>query len=140
MIAFSEQVKMIRNGGLDMQITEELADCVRTVDEEGGTATLTLRLTIKRAGDNSGYVAVTDEVTKKLPKKPASKSILFATPEGTLWEDNPRQGKIFDTVQKIADDTRKCAEQIGGRIVQPVEVVDRETGNIITINTGNHMN
>lgn len=157
MIEFSKQLQMIRNGDLDAELTDDLAECVRAVDEQGGTATLTIKLTIKRAGDNSGYIAVTDEISKKLPKKPASKSILFATPEGTLWDDNPKQAKIFGSdvdvgltpienhkVTKLADHMltklRKPVESLVQKTPYPIEVLDKETGEMVSTTELKHMN
>lgn len=131
MINFSEQLKQIRNGDLDAEVTEALAECVRAVYEGGGTASVTLKITMKRAAGNRGYITVIDDVTKKLPKKPANESILFAQPDGTLWEDNPKQERIFEPVKRIARDIATCDLQVSP--AQPVNLVDTGYG-VVTIN------
>lgn len=138
MIEFSEQLKQIRGGDLDAEITEALAECVRAVDEGGGTASVTLKLTVKRAAGNRGYIGVKDEVTKKLPKKPAGESILFAQPDGTLWDDNPRQERM--DLQPIEGCHVKAITTKTFDVKPFVEVVDRKTGEVVTIEHKDQMN
>ena len=138
MIPFSEQVKMIRGGELDAELSEKLAECVTAVDQQGGTATLTLKITVKRSGQNSGYFKVAASAETKLPKVEPMESILYGTQDGTLWEDNPKQTRLFDTVQRIGEDVRETVEKIGGRIVRPVEVT-RETTDVVEVEN-KHMN
>ncbi len=69
MIPFSEQLTQIRNGDLDEELSEALAECVKAVDQQGGTAALTLKISVKRSGQNTGYVKVSASYTTKLPKQ-----------------------------------------------------------------------
>ena len=128
MIPFSEQIKMIRGGELDAELSEKLAECVTAVDQQGGTATLTIKISVKRSGQNTGYFKVSAATSTKLPKVEPMESILYGTQDGTLWEDNPKQKRLFDGVQRIGEDVRRTVEKIGGRIVQPVEVPRADSG------------
>lgn len=133
MIHFSEQLRMIRSGDLDAELTEKMADCVKAVDEQGGTATLTLKITVKRSGNNSGYFKVSATASTKLPKAEPIESILYGTQDGALWEDNPKQTRLFDQPAAIAGaELRESVEKVGGKIAH-VEVVDKRTGEVIPL-------
>ena len=130
---FSKQIQMIRNGDLDAELTEKMADCVKAVDEQGGTATLTLKITVKRSGNNSGYFKVSATASTKLPKAEPIESILYGTQDGALWEDNPKQTRLFDQPAAIAGaDLREAVEQVGGKI-ETVKIVNKTTGEVIPL-------
>lgn len=134
MIPFSQQITQIRGGSLDDELTDALAECVRAVDEQGGTASLTLKISVKRSGKtNSGYVKVSADFSKKLPKPESIEAVLFATPDGALWEDNPKQERMFDKAPPQIE--RKCGQRIVEIMRQAAEpiVVDRATGEVVEV-------
>ena len=53
-----------------------------------------LRLTIKLKPGKAGQVEVSDDITVKAPKPERGTSIMFATPEGNLQREDPRQMSI----------------------------------------------
>ena len=139
MIPFSEQLTQIRNGDLDDELTEALADCVKAVDQQGGSATLTIKITVKRSGTNSGYVKVSGSYSTKLPKQDPIESILFATQDGALWEDNPKQARMFDQAPaQIERHERPSVRIVPLKADDPV-IVDKETGEIVEV-TANQRN
>lgn len=85
MTPFSDQLRLIRDGHLDKELTIKLADCIHAVQDTAGTATLTLKLTIKPHEVNLDWVVIKDEVTVKLPQGDTTCS-LQTTPEGALYD------------------------------------------------------
>ncbi|MDY3115935.1 MAG: hypothetical protein SOR95_08180 [Sutterella sp.] len=137
-ITFSDQLKNIRSGELDEELAEALAKCVRAVNAKGGKASLTLKLSIQRSGENGGYLKVSSTYDAKLPKMTPIESILFADDDGILLDDNPRQGRIFDPEPRrvepkvLTQNFPTTVETIIPRQSTPV-VVNQDTGEIITI-------
>ena len=85
MTPFSDQLRLIRDGHLDKELTIKLADCIHAVQDTAGTTTLTLKLTIKPHEVNLDWVVIKDEVTVKLPQGDTTCS-LQTTPEGALYD------------------------------------------------------
>lgn len=132
MIPFSEQLTQIRNGDLDEELSEALAECVKAVDQQGGTAALTLKISVKRSGQNSGYVKVSASYSTKLPKQEPIESILYAAPDGALLDDNPKQGRMFTEPAKIVHQEPQTIQAVTRQQASPI-VIDRETGEIVEI-------
>lgn len=58
----------------------------------GKAGSITITLKLRKA--TAGALAVTGSVTVKKPAEPAIESLLFATPEGNLLTEDPRQVKL----------------------------------------------
>lgn len=116
MTPFSDQLRLIRDGHLDKELTIKLADCIHAVQDTAGTATLTLKLTIKPHEVNLDWVVIKDEVTVKLPQGDTTCS-LQTTPDGALY-DAAFTSTAKDTDTKVT-------------IIQPDGVeIDRLTGEV----------
>lgn len=132
MIPFSEQLTQIRNGDLDEELSEALAECVKAVDQQGGTAALILKISVKRSGQNTGYVKVSASYTTKLPKQDPIESILYAAPDGALLDDNPKQGRMFAPQAQIVHQEPQTIQTVITQKSTPV-IVDRNSGEIVEI-------
>ena len=88
----TDTLRHLEAGCLIDEASELLADLVKAVDATGKTGSLTLTLKLRKA--TAGALAVTGSVSVKKPAEPAIESLLFATPEGNLMTEDPRQTKL----------------------------------------------
>lgn len=91
---FAMAVNEVAYGQLATDLSEELANVVRAVKRTGGKGSLTLVLTVKPRGRDSGQVELSGEVKPKIPIAPIAPSMLFATDEGNLVRENPAQATL----------------------------------------------
>ncbi|WJF91975.1 hypothetical protein QS306_14480 [Paraburkholderia bonniea] len=73
--------------------SEQFAELVRAIDENGGTGKILLEVSVKKAS-RGGAMLVTGKSTLKKPADEPMEAMLFATPEGNLIADDPRQQKL----------------------------------------------
>jgi hypothetical protein len=92
---FTDTLRDIRGGQLTEDLTERLRELVSKVNETGGGGSLTLTLKIKRAAKGSGMtLIVADDIKVKLPVGERGETILFATDDGELQRNDPRQPRL----------------------------------------------
>ena len=91
---FAMAVNEVAYGQLAADLSEELANVVKAVKRTGGKGSLTLTLTVKPRGRDSGQVELSGEVKPKIPQAPVAPSMMFATDEGDLLRENPAQAKL----------------------------------------------
>ena len=85
--------------------SDKMAELVNAVDASGKAGKLTLEVTVKKA-TRGGAMHITGKVTCKKPAEDAMEAMLFATPEGNLVADDPRQQKLdLKSVTPAADTT-----------------------------------
>jgi hypothetical protein len=89
----TDVLRHISRGALIDHASDQFADLVRTIDANGGTGKLTLELNVKKAS-RGGAMLVTGKSTLKKPADEPMEAMLFATPEGNLVADDPRQQKL----------------------------------------------
>jgi hypothetical protein len=80
-----------RNGVTLDELSDALRDLVAAVVEEGKAGKLTMTLSVKPAGRDSGALEVGCEIKSAPPKKTPGVSIFFASPESNLVRQDPRQ-------------------------------------------------
>ncbi len=73
--------------------SDKMNDLVTAVDASGKAGKLTLEVTVKKA-TRGGAMHITGKVTPKKPAEDAMEAMLFATPDGNLVADDPRQQKL----------------------------------------------
>lgn len=130
-IPFSQQLAAIQSGDLDNELTAKLAKCVAAVSALGGSATLTLKVRVKSTKKGRFELAVVSDT--KLPAEAPLTVTLFGSEDGTLYTDNPREGRLFDEPKKLGDVVRASVEKVGAKIVSPVSVVDKASGEVIEV-------
>ena len=70
-----------------------MAELVTKAAETGKGCTLTLAITVKKA-TRSGAMHVAGKITAKTPADEPMEALMFATPEGNLVVDDPKQEKL----------------------------------------------
>jgi hypothetical protein len=107
---FTDTLNALRFGTLSEELTKKLHELTAACTETQRSGAITLTLALKPG--KGGQVEVFDDIKVKMPKEERGSSIMFATPEGNLQREDPRQKKL---------DLRQ---------------VDTDTGEIRSINTG----
>lgn len=88
----TDTLRLLDGGAFLDNASEELAQLVRRVDETGKAGQLTIKLEVKRA--SAGAISIVPAVTAKVPEPKPDPTLLWATVEGNLTTDNPRQQKL----------------------------------------------
>lgn len=73
--------------------SDEMAALVSAVDASGKSGTLTLTIAVKKA-TRGGAMHIAGKVAVKKPGDDPMEAMLFATPEGNLIAEDPRQQKL----------------------------------------------
>lgn len=104
---FTDTLNQLRFGTLNDDLSAELNKLVQTVANTGKAGEL--KLTIKLKPGKGGQIEVFDDITVKAPKEERGSSIMFATPEGNLQREDPRQMQIerLRTVDRETGELRK---------------------------------
>lgn len=87
-----ETLNRLDAGMLMDDATEKLAEVVKSVEETGKAGELTIKVKVRKA--TAGALALEGVVTSKMPPKEKFESLLFATPEGNLLAEDPRQQRL----------------------------------------------
>ncbi|NHR08386.1 hypothetical protein HA052_24650 [Chromobacterium haemolyticum] len=87
----TDTLRSLGHGTFIDDASDALNKLVTAVDETGRAGKLTLTLSIKKATRGSGAMVVQDEIKLSLPKPDSRETMLFATPEGNLVTEDPRQ-------------------------------------------------
>lgn len=109
---FTDTLADIRNGDVIGELTAELMELVARVKATGRPGTLTLTLKVKNASKGSGSaLVIQDDIKVKLPTTEKGETFLFATEDGQLQRNDPRQPRLVDldgpaTVANIDADKR----------------------------------
>lgn len=92
-------------GGVFIDLaSDKMNELVNAVSESGKAGKLTLEVNVKKA-TRGGAMLITGKVTVKKPAEQPMEAMLFATPEGNLVADDPKQTKLDLKVAAGATDT-----------------------------------
>lgn len=80
----------MRDGRVDMALTEELAQVLAGVQETGKVGELSLKLKITPDGD---AISIETHISTKIPKQSLGASIFYEM-GGALFRSDPRQGDL----------------------------------------------
>ena len=89
---FTDVLRDLRGDMAADEATDELARVVRMVEETGKPGELTIKLTVRRA--SKAALTIRDVITTKLPKEDSNDTLMFASVEGSLLRDDPRQARL----------------------------------------------
>lgn len=89
---FTDTLGALRFGTLNDDLSKALNDLVQACSNTGKTGDL--KLTIKLKPGKGGQIEVFDDIKVNAPKEERGSSIMFATPEGNLQREDPRQMQI----------------------------------------------
>lgn len=112
----TDTLRSLGHGTFIDDASDALNKLVTAVDETGRAGKLTLTLSIKKATRGSGAMVVQDEIKLSLPKPDMRETMLFATPEGNLVTEDPRQQSlelktVSTAVAGTASDLKTIAPQ-----------------------------
>lgn len=104
---FTDTVVALRFGTLNDDLTKSLNELVAICADTGKVGEL--KLTLKLKPGKGGQIEVFDDIVIKAPKEERGSSIMFATPEGNLQREDPRQLNIegLRTVDKETGELRR---------------------------------
>lgn len=112
---FFDTARELRRGEFLDECADGLNAVVNAVEETGKAGKLVIELTIKPASKGQGAMIVADKITPKLPALPAGETVLFATPEGNLQANDPRQGNLeLKSIPAAAATTPTELRQVAG--------------------------
>ena len=81
-------------GGVFIDLaSDKMAELVTAVDQSGKAGKLTLEIKVKKA-TRGGAMIITGSLKLTKPADEPMEAMLFATPEGNLVADDPRQVKL----------------------------------------------
>lgn len=89
---FPDTLRQIRYGALQDELTDALNTLVNECAATCKTGELVLKIKLKP--NPAGQIEVLDDLTVKAPKPVRGTSIFFATPEGNLLREDPRQQQL----------------------------------------------
>lgn len=104
---FSDVLRDLRGGMAADEATDQLARLVRMVEETGKPGEITLKLTVRRA--SKAALTIRDVISVRLPKEDSNDTLMFASVEGSLLREDPRQA-LLDLKVAPAPDAPTAAE------------------------------
>ena len=106
---FNHTITQLRYGTLNDELTKALHELTQKCGDSGKGGEL--KLTIKLKPGSGGQMEVFDDIVLKLPKEVKGSSIMFATVEGNLQREDPRQRTLdgLKTVGEVAQELRKVS-------------------------------
>jgi hypothetical protein len=87
-----ETLHHLEGGTFLAEAADQLAAVVLSVERTGKPGKLTLEISVRKA--MSTALALRGKITAKLAPEPPFETLLFATPEGNLLVDDPRQSQL----------------------------------------------
>ena len=118
---FNYTITQLRYGTLNDDLTKALHELTNKCADSGKGGEL--KLTIKLKPGSGGQMEVFDDIVVKLPKEQKGSSIMFATVEGNLQREDPRQ-KTLDGLKTVAEVHQE---------LRTVEKIDASTGEITSL-------
>lgn len=104
----TDLLRELRNGLLLDDLATRMQELVSAVESTGKAGSLTLKLDVKPFEKHGGAMVVKDTIKITAPKIESSGTVLFATPEGNLQRNNPRQDDL-PGIRLAEDANRKTA-------------------------------
>lgn len=105
---FADTLRDIRSGEALDELARHMQTLVNAVCETGKAGSLTLTIEVRPFERGNGALVLRDIVKAKLPKIESKGTVLFATPEGNLQRNSPRQGDL-PGISLASDNPTKAA-------------------------------
>ena len=87
---FTDTLRTIRSGLCEDELGTEMQKLVLAVSETGKAGKITLTIEVKPM-NAAGALVLTDTIKTTLPVEKSSGTVLWATPEGNLQLNHPKQ-------------------------------------------------
>ena len=100
---FHNILDMIRFGQLSDELDKAMPELVQAVNETGKVGSITVTLAVKKG--NANQIEITDKVVIKKPEPARESTLAFASEDGSLSRQDPRQAKL-DLVIKVSADEK----------------------------------
>lgn len=88
----TDTLRLLDGGAFLDRCSDDLAALVKAVEATGKTGKLSITLDLKTLGN--GAISITPKVNAALPEPKPDTTLLWATVEGNLTLDNPKQQRI----------------------------------------------
>lgn len=108
---FTDVLRDIRFGEAVDELTQQFNNLVIAVESTGKVGEITLHIKLKPS--RAGAIEVFDTIKSKLPAAEKGSSLFFATPEGNLVRNNPRQTEI-PGLKEVTSITKPVKEAMNG--------------------------
>lgn len=108
----TDTLRSLRGGVLVDEASTALADLVNAVMESGKAGELTIKLRLTKASRGSGAIVIRDSIAVKRPADDVLETILYATPEGSLLTQDPRQQTL--DLKKVDTEPATAPKVING--------------------------
>jgi hypothetical protein len=89
---FTQTLDQLRFGTLTDDLTKALNELTIKCGDTGRSGELTLKLVLKPG--KAGQIEIVDDIKVKMPKDEKGSTIMFATVEGNLTREDPRQMQL----------------------------------------------
>jgi hypothetical protein len=90
----ADTLRDVRGGVVLDELAENMQALVNAVTDTGKAGKLTLVIEVKPFEKADGAVVVRDTIKLTLPKITSQGSVMFATPEGNLQRNHPKQDEL----------------------------------------------
>lgn len=108
---FTDVIRDLRFGETLDEISAEFNNLVTAVEKTGKVGELTFKVKVKPSA--AGAIEVIDDIKTKLPQLAKGTSLFFATPEGNLVRNNPRQDEL-PGLKEVANSEKPMKEVKNG--------------------------
>lgn len=88
----TDTLRLLDGGAFLDRCSDDLAALVKAVEATGKTGKLSITLDLKTLGN--GAISITPKVNAALPEPKPDTTLLWATVEGNLTIDNPKQQRL----------------------------------------------
>lgn len=105
----ADTLRHLQGGSFLDEASEQLADLVSAVDATGKAGKITLEISIKKM--SKGAMGVIGKIKLSKPMEAPDATLMFATPEGNLLTEDPRQQKL--ELKTVAAQTPTELKQVG---------------------------
>jgi hypothetical protein len=96
----TDTLRLLEGGTLIDSLSEKLNNLVKHVYETGKPGEIILKLKVKRVSGSA--LGITPTVEVKVPKEKPDETLLYATPDGNLTTEHPKQRSL--ELQAVAND------------------------------------
>ncbi len=113
---FNDTLVQLRYGELHSELTDAVNEVVTKVATTQKSGKITLTLAFKSG--KGGQIEIADELKLVLPKEEKGSTIMFATVEGNLQREDPRQ-KTFEGIRSVEQEMQARKDTNAAAPLQP---------------------
>lgn len=107
----ADSLRHLQGGTFLDEASDQLAELVSAVDATGKAGKITLEISVKKM--SKGAMGVIGKIKLSKPIEAPDATLMFATPEGALLTEDPRQQKL--ELKTVAAQTPAELKQVGAK-------------------------